>query len=50
MWASDIEHIHFLADEVGKLEKKASNNGFYGFLGGFFSGLGAVALMWLLHR
>lgn len=50
MWTSDTEHIHFLANEVGKLEKRAINNGFYGFLGGFFSGIGAVALMWLLHR
>ena len=50
MWASDKEHLHFLAREVGKLEKKAWNNGFFGYIGGFVSGVGFVCLMWLLHR
>ncbi len=33
-----------------KLECKAWNNGFFGYIGGFVSGVGFVVLMWLLHR
>ena len=50
MWTSDKEHISFLAKEVGKLEKQACNNGFWGYIGGFLSGIGFVCLVWLLHR
>lgn len=50
MWTSEKEHISFLAREVGKLEKKAWNSGFFGWVGGFLAGIGSTILMWLLHR
>lgn len=50
MWESEKEHLRYLADEISKLEKRACSNGFLGYIGGFFSGVGFVFLMWLLHR
>ncbi|MBR0518910.1 hypothetical protein IJJ97_03870 [bacterium] len=50
MWASEKEHLCFLADEISKLEEQLENTKFTNWVIGFFSGIGFVGLMWLLHR
>lgn len=50
MWASEKEHLYFLADEISRLEEEVINQRMAGWLGGFFAGIGFMILMWLLHR
>lgn len=50
MWASDKEHLSYLADEISKLQGKVWKTGFVNFVGGFFAGVGSIILMYLLHR
>jgi hypothetical protein len=42
--------IYSLADEISELQGKVWKTGFVNFVVGFFSGIGSVILMWLLHR
>ena len=50
MWASDKEHLQYLANEISELEEHLMNAKFYGWVGGFFAGIGFTVLMYLLHR